>query len=163
MPDLITHIAFSHLAIRTTELFRKNMKSDPFRLLFYLGTMLPDLLTRPWYILFPKTYAWTVAIHTPIGAAITCGIIAQFFHDSLRRRAFIFLLSGTVSHFLLDSLQKQVIYNNYWFFPFSWKTVGWGLVWAGTLIEWIPVWLLVIALFESVVWIVQRKNSKTSD
>ena len=56
MPDLITHMVFSHFLIRGYELLKNTKDFTPFRILFYVGTVLPDLLTRPWYILFADTY-----------------------------------------------------------------------------------------------------------
>ena len=43
MPDLITHLAFSHLVIRGFEWLKKETAFTPFRVLFYAGTILPDV------------------------------------------------------------------------------------------------------------------------
>ena len=158
MPDLITHMAFSHLIIRVYELLKKRTHFSPFRTLFYLGVILPDIMTRPLYILFADTYDWTVALHTPFGAILICGIISYFIDPKIRKKAFLFLTSGTLSHFLLDAFQKQLIYNNYWLFPFSWKSVGWGIAGAGTILEWIPVWLMIILVFEITIWIIEKRK-----
>jgi hypothetical protein len=160
MPDLITHLAFSHLLIRGYEWIKKVPAFTPFRVLFYLGTLLPDVVTRPFYILLPATYDWTAALHTPIGAFTLSGLITLFFAPSIRRKTFLFLSIGCMSHFLLDAFQTQLIYNNYWFFPFSWKSVGWGITGAGIILEWIPVWILIVLSVEGTVWI-KHKNQET--
>ena len=160
MPDLVTHMVFSHLLIRLYELIKNRMGFTPFRTLFYIGTVLPDILTRPWYIIFSGTYDWTVAMHTPFGAILVSAILSLFFQSSIRKKTFFFLTGGVISHFILDALQKQLIYNNYWFFPFSWKSVGWGIAGAGTMLEWIPVWLGIIVVFELTVLIVHRSTTK---
>jgi hypothetical protein len=53
MPDLITHTAVAHLIRRPFE--SVNPSDDPaqMRILFLVGVMLPDLMSRPWYILSP--------------------------------------------------------------------------------------------------------------
>ncbi|MBN2103738.1 hypothetical protein JW835_06835 [bacterium] len=163
MPDLITHMAFSHLIIRVYELLKKQMHFSPFRTLFYIGVILPDILTRPGYILFSGTYDWTVALHTPMGAMMVCCILSFLFEKAIRKRAFLYLTFGALSHFILDALQKQLIYNNYWFFPFSWKSVGWGIAGAGTILEWIPVWLIVILIFEITVWMGRKRKKSLSE
>ena len=160
MPDLITHLAFSHLAIRGYQWIGKKTAFTPFRVLFYAGTILPDVVTRPVYILLPSTYDWTVALHTPLGAFTLSGLIALFFAPSARKKTFLFLATGCMSHFLLDAFQTQLIYNNYWFFPFSWKSVGWGIASAGTILEWIPVWILVIVIVEGIVWLKKESRNK---
>lgn len=161
MPDLITHMVFGHLMIRSYELIKNKVNYGPFRCIFYIGTVLPDVFTRPLYILFPFTHDWTIAMHTPLGAIVLCGILSLLFTPSLRKHAFVLMAAGSLGHFILDALQRQIIYNNYWFFPFSWKTVGWGLAGAGTILEWVPVWLLIVICFECIVWIVQKHNSSS--
>lgn len=160
MPDLITHMVFSHFLIRIFEQIKNHGKFGPFRVLFYIGVLLPDILTRPCYILFADTYAWTVAIHTPAGSIVTCAIIAMLFDLKIRKNVFVFLLAGILSHFMLDSLQKQLINNNYWFFPFSWKPVGYGIVGAGEIIEWIPVLLITVLVFETILWFLNRNRER---
>jgi len=160
MPDLVTHMAFSHLMIRGFELTKNRPRFGSFRTLFYMGTILPDLLTRPWYILFTDTHDWTVAMHTPVGAVLVCAILSLLFEASLQKPAFLFLTGGAMSHFLLDAFQKQLIYNNYWFFPLSWKAVGWGIAGAGTIVEWIPVWLGIVLIFEVSVWTIQKIKNR---
>ncbi len=160
MPDLITHLTLSHLLIRSHELIRKPAAALPFRILFYSGILLPDILTRPWYILFPGTYRWTVALHTPLGSILFCAAAAMLFESPIRKRAFLYLAAGSAAHFVLDALQKQVIYNNYWFFPVSWKPVGWGIAGAGTYLEWIPLWIGLVIVFESIVRLFNRRKNR---
>lgn len=158
MPDLITHMVFSHFIIRSFEQIKNVSKYQHFRVLFYLGVILPDILTRPWYILFRDTYDWTVALHTPAGAVIICAILALLFEPGLRKMTFIYLTVGSLSHFVLDSLQTQLINNNYWFFPFSWKPIGYGIAGAGEIIEWIPAFLVAVIVFEMILWFLNRRN-----
>ena len=160
MPDLITHVALSHLVIRPFDLGASNSKPFSIWILFYLGTMLPDLLTRPWYILFPVTKDWTLVFHTPLGMLITSGCIALLFTPHLRKSAFLNLIGGGGLHFLLDSLQKQIYGNNFWLFPLSYKNFEIGIAWAEDFLNLIPLWILLIALLESGHWIMRRKTKR---
>lgn len=160
MPDLITHVALSHLVIRPFDLRASNPEQFSIRILFYLGTVLPDLLTRPWYILFPVTKDWTLVFHTPLGMLITSGCIALLFTPRLRKSAFLNLIGGGSLHFLLDSLQKQIYGNNFWLFPLSYKNFEIGIAWAEDFLNLIPLWILLIALLESGQWIMRRKTKR---
>jgi len=148
MPDLVTHTAVAHLLRRSIDLKKYSRADSRLRVLFYLGTILPDILTRPWYILFPSTHDWTLPFHTPIGALLICALLALFFESRLQKRAFAWLASGTVLHFLLDGLQRQVVDNNLWLYPFSWKDFGYGFLWAGEIMRFIPVTLGLVVLLE---------------
>lgn len=158
MPDLITHVAVSHLIKRPFELRYTEKQMVPFRILFYLGIVLPDILTRPWYILFPVTEDWTVFFHTPLGMLLIISLISLFLEPSLRRKAFINLSAGVGFHFLLDALQKQVTGNNYWLFPFSWKNFGYGIMWADEFMDLIPVWIGLVVLMEFGVYFLRKRN-----
>ena len=157
MPDLITHVALSHLVRRPFDRRASQGKILPLRPLFYLGTILPDILTRPWYILFPITHDWTLCLHTPLGMLLFTGILALFFESSLRKRAFINLSTGVGCHFLLDALQKQVTGNNFWLFPFSWKSVEYGIAYAEDYLDLIPLWIGMIGIMEAGIYIWKKK------
>ncbi len=159
MPDLITHITFSHLIRRPLDLLPSARSFASVHSLFYLGTLLPDLLTRPWYILFPVTRDWTVFFHTPFGMLITAGFLSLLFSPQLRKNAFLNLICGAGFHFLLDSFQKQVTGNNFWLFPFSYKNFGLGLAWAEDFLNFIPLWIGLVILLELWLW-KRRENNR---
>jgi hypothetical protein len=144
MPDLITHTAVAHLIRRPFESANTSNNPAPMRILFLIGVMMPDLMSRPWYILSPAVHDWVVAFHTPAGMLAACAAASLLLERSLRRKAFLWLFSGAVLHFAVDSLQKQVSGNNFWLFPFSWKNFGIGLFWAGEAIPFVPVWLALV-------------------
>jgi len=158
MPDLITHITISHLIRRPFDLLSSAQPLSSVHSLFYLGTLLPDLLTRPWYILFPVTRDWTVFFHTPFGMLITSGFLALLFSPSLRRSVFLHLICGAGLHFLLDSLQKQITGNNFWLFPFSYANYSLGLAWAEEFMYYIPLWIMLVVLLE--LWFWKRRSGK---
>ena len=158
MPDLITHVAIAHIIKRGSEFTFFQERSAAFRVLFYLGTILPDILTRPFYIIFPATHAWTFPFHTPFGMFVICTLIAQFFEKAIRKQALISLMTGALLHFLLDFWQKQIIGGYRWLFPFSWKTVGIGCFWADEIIPLIPVWILAVIVIESCILCWNKKS-----
>lgn len=158
MPDLITHMAVSHIVRRPYELARKGKTVFPFRSLFYLGTILPDILTRPLYIVFPATFNWTYPFHTLLGMGLIILIISQLFNSGIQKRVFINLTGGTVLHFIVDALQVQMHGNNFWLFPFSWKNFNYGITTAGKMIEYIPFWILAIIILEGGIYWIHRCN-----
>lgn len=158
MPDLITHVTIAHILRRPFELVKQQKAVLPFRTLFLLGTILPDILTRPFYILFPIDQDWTVALHTPLGGWLSCTIIAFLFKPAIRKRAYINLLGGAGIHFLLDSLQKQIVGNNFWLFPFSYKNFSIGIMTAGELIPFIPLWIGLVIILELSIFLYRKKK-----
>jgi hypothetical protein len=141
MADLIAHTAFASGLIRSPRFFR-------FRSVLYVGTVLPDILSRPVYILMPQLYPYTVAIHTPVFMAALSLFLCQFFHANLRAAILKYLWVGIALHFILDLFQKHTFPDYFWFFPFSWKSFEIGLYWAEDLFALIPVWIAIIVYGE---------------
>ena len=161
MPDLVTHTAIAHLIRRLFDLRKSTGAVSSLRILFYLGTILPDILTRPWYILFPATYNWSLPFHTPAGVLSACGLIALLFEPGLQKKVFWLLAAGSILHLILDGFQKQIIGNNFWLYPFTWKDFGYGVLWAGEIMRYIPYWLGLVVTMEIgvVVYKSARKRS----
>jgi hypothetical protein len=160
MPDLVTHIAVAHLLKRPFEIRNPSKDHAPLRTIFYLGVMLPDLMSRPWYILFPPVKDWVLAFHTPLGMLLTCALLAMFFEKPIRKKVFYFLIFGTMLHFAMDCLQKQVTGNNFWLFPFSYRNFGFGLFWAGDAVAFVPAWIALVAVMEGVFYITKRRSNQ---
>ncbi|MDZ7337947.1 MAG: hypothetical protein ONB30_05355 [candidate division KSB1 bacterium] len=132
MPDLTTHLALTHLGSRPLRL-------GSARLPLYLGALLPDLLTRPFYILYPPAYFVVYSLHTPVATGLAALAVAQLFAPELRPQVRTGLLAGSAFHFALDVLQRQVGNAYYWLFPLSWKTFDLGLFWPEDSLRWLPV------------------------
>lgn len=162
MPDLLTHVAISHLVRRPFDFSRKENNPVPFRILFYFGTILPDILTRPFYILFPITKDWTTPFHTPFGMLLTCALITFLFETSIRRKVFMNLLGGALFHFFLDTFQKHLTYNVFWLFPFSWKNDGFQFLGADEFLDLIPLWIGLVILLELILFIRKKLIKKHS-
>ena len=141
MPDLVTHTAAAYLISRSNRFER-------FRVLFYVGTILPDILARPIYILWPKLFYYTIAIHTPVFMLVFTLLLVEFFPSTSRKSARLYLLAGIVLHFLLDLFQRHLLTGYYWFFPFSWASFELGLFWPEEPLQLLPLWLGMIFVVE---------------
>lgn len=152
MPDLITHAIAAYWLLRLPQFAR-------FRVIFYLGAILPDILARPIHILWPQLLLYTIAIHTPAFMIVLTLLIAEFFTAELRAPIRIYLLLGIGLHFFLDIFQKHLGDGYYWFFPFSWKSIEIGLFWPEASIRLLPLWLTLILLFEVTLRIIRIRKA----
>jgi len=146
MADLMTHFTFAYALTRFPRFAR-------FRVLLYTGVILPDILSRPFYILKPELYLYTVGIHTPVFMAFFCLLCAEFFPRDIRPDVRKYLMAGVGLHFFVDLFQKHLLSGCLWFFPFSWRSFEIGWYWPHELLRFIPVWILFIASVESVIFI----------
>ncbi|MBI1310928.1 hypothetical protein GC176_06430 [bacterium] len=139
MPDLVTHLASGYVVVLPLR------DRTALRLMLLAGVLLPDLLTRPFYIIFPGTYDFVMPMHTPIGYAIACWLMTQLFSDrTLRNTAMTGLLTGGLLHFAADSLQKQLLTPYLWLFPVCRCEAHWGLFWPEAPLRAVPFMALLI-------------------
>jgi hypothetical protein len=150
MPDLITHTAMVYVLVRPW--WRQSV-----RVLFYIGALLPDVLSRPFYILWPALSPFTVALHTPIFVLLFVLFIAQWFTAPLRPLVRATLLSGCALHFLLDIFQKHIDGGYLLLFPFSWRFTDFGLFWPEATTQFAP-WLLVVIIVIEGIWTLGQKQ-----
>lgn len=153
MPDLVTHYAVAHLAARRSW--------RPATTMFLLGTLLPDLLTRPFYILLPQTYWLVTPLHTPVGIVIVSWMIAVLFRVEARRQIFMALVLGAFLHFALDAMQRHLVAGYFWLWPFSWWTTERGLFWPEESLMIAPVLAATIILLELVLYLRRRARYRT--
>ena len=151
MPDLLTHAAAAHLAGR-------RWFPRPAAILFTVGTMLPDLLSRPFYIIFPALHWWVMPLHTPIGVALVCWMVTGLFKKEQRKIVFVALFAGAMFHFLLDAPQKHVVAGYFWLFPFSWTTYEWGLWWSEDSVRIVPFVILLVAFVEIILYLQYQRR-----
>jgi len=119
---------------------------------------LPDVLTRPFYILFPQTFWVVQPLHSPVGLLFLCGLGALAFESSYRKTAFWNLLGGAYLHLFLDFFQKHVTNEYYSLFPFSWRTFEIGLFWPEESLAFIPWVLLAVTLMELSLTRIRRRG-----
>lgn len=139
MPDLATHLAAGYLGVKS-----KQGVSQGSNALFLAGNLLPDLLTRPFYTLFPRLYWLFAPLHTPVGLLLVCGLISYTFEERLRGMAFRALVLGAGLHLLLDALQKRVVAAYGILFPFAWRDLYVGLFWADESFYLLALLLIVL-------------------
>ncbi len=151
MPDLLTHLAMAHIVRRTSEIAQHKIYIPQTYTMFYLGSILPDLIVRPFTMVFHSrgVYWFLSPTHLPLGLVLLCYIIAMCFHKSHRKKFFGLLMLGSGLHCFLDVLQKHLTSGDYhWFFPFSWKTFSLQLFWPSDSILALPFLLVIFIILE---------------
>ena len=114
MPDWFTHSLIGWITGKTT-------KQDI--ALLVVGALIPDLvkISLAFTLFGLNHHQLFEPLHTPIGALLVAGIIALFFNDI--RKAFIPLVIGVSTHFILDFFLVNVSGGMKLLFPVSWE--GW--------------------------------------
>ena len=139
MPDLISHCLVSRI------LFLGKFKK--YLLLFLIGAILPDVLTRAPLFFFSGCYrcAWWIGVfHSPFPLFFVVLLFSLFFKRV--KEAFGALFLGVLLHLFFDSFQRHLGGGYYWLFPFSFQTAEWGLIWPETSLSFIPPLLLITIL-----------------
>jgi len=140
MPDIITHTTFAYL-------IRKRNWDIHFLILFLLGAMLPDLLTRPFTTFFKPEQYFINASHTPSVVLLWIILISQFFEREIRWQVFKYISLGTLTHFFLDLFQIST--NNIGYqllFPFSEWNFSFNLFWADESIFIAPIMAIIFLI-----------------
>ena len=96
--------------------------------------------------------------HLPVGSFLLAGIASLFFQE--KKKAFIFLSLGIVTHYLMDLLLIQVGYGMSLLYPLNWT--GFTLNLVPNDDYYITIVALIVALVIYLVtnWIKSRNNSK---
>jgi hypothetical protein len=134
MPDLLTHLVVAQ-GCRTAA------RGGWLTSWFLIGAVLPDLLLRPISIGFPELFWFFMPLHTPVGLFLVCMLISGVQQEESRRLVFYNLLGGVGLHLFLDFFQKHIGGGYYLLFPFSWRSLEWGLFWPETSLYLLPVWI----------------------
>lgn len=140
MPELVTHTVAAYL-------IRKRNIPTADLLIYLFGAMLPDLLTRPFMILYPPIRYFVNVLHTPVALVLVIYLIAQYFEDSIRNKVMKLLALGTFTHLFLDLFQNSIQYRGYsWFFPFTFWDFRIGLFWPEDSVSYLPITLAVFVI-----------------
>jgi hypothetical protein len=148
MPDLLTHIIIA-------QGWRKGLGYS-LTSWFLVGTVLPDILTRPFNIIFPSLFWFFMPLHTPVGLFLVCAFISRFFQPEKQNPVLYNLLGGSALHLLLDLFQKHIGSGYHLLFPFSWSSFEIGLIWPETSLYLLPLWLAMGAFFAGR-WLLRTK------
>jgi len=156
MPDLITHCLASRIILLG--------RLKKYLLLFALGTILPDVLSRVPVLFMAGCYrcAWAFTVlHSPLPLILFVLLLSLLFTN--KKQAFFSLFFGMVLHLGLDSLQKHISESYYWFFPFSFKTAEFGLFYPETSLYFIlPLLLISLLIYTFELYFRGRKAQKKS-
>lgn len=152
MPDLLTHTLF---------VYPLKFKVKKFTPIILLGAVLPDILSRIPSVLFPfqSKIRWAqAALHTPMALLLICLLVSLFFQEKLRINIFKYLFIGSSTHFLLDLLQKSLTTGCFLFFPFSFDSFSFSLIWPNDIVLLIfPLLVLNLLLYVRNFWYHQQK------
>lgn len=140
MPDLVTHTVAAYI-------IRKRSISTNDLLVYLFGAMLPDLVTRPFMIIYPPIRYFFHTFHTPVALLLIIYLISQFFEDNIKYKIMKLLSFGVISHLILDLFQNSVSYRGYsWFFPITYWDFNIGLFWPEDSVNFLPITILVLAI-----------------
>ncbi len=120
MPDWLTHTLVGWITGKT---IKQEIS------LVVVGSLIPDITKL--YLLFDlilqeQAEDLFLPIHTPFGALLIALIIALFFPDI--KKAFIPLIFGVATHFILDMFLLNVSGGMPLLFPFSWAEWQFDLI-----------------------------------
>ncbi len=135
MPDLVTHVMAGYGLQRGLW-----PRLSPW---FLAGAVLPDILTRPFTIIWPGSFWWTMPLHTPMGLLFVCAAIALVCKPGISGSVFLNLGAGVLVHLFLDLFQAHLAGSYYLLFPFSWRSVEVNLMWPETSLYLLPVWIAI--------------------
>ena len=139
MPDLATHVVAAYLVVEARPEWRTGAVP------FLLGTVLPDVLTRPFYMALPELFWFFFPLHSPFALLFVCYPLSLLFKWRPRHKVFLPLYLGCLMHIGLDLLQKSVTQAYAPLFPFSWAQWSAGLFWPDEGLLLLPV-LLTLTL-----------------
>lgn len=146
MPDLLSHLAAGYV-------FLPKIKSRGWFVIFLTGICLPDLATRPFYIIFPELFWYVMPAHTPVGLLVLSFGLSGLFIAAQRQRVFFMLTFGWALHLLLDLLQKHTHGGYVLLFPISWNIFEFGFFPPESSLFFLPLWLLIGSL---ILWRIKR-------
>jgi hypothetical protein len=160
MPDLITHLVATHFISRTPNLFRNKLLDfyNAYRLLIYLGTIFPDLISKPLAFLSWKLYNFSIALHSPFCVLIECFIFSQFIYIKNRKTTFGIMIFFSFFHILVDSLQEGINPGYQILYPFSFNRYGFNWVSSEMYLQALVVFLIIAILIETYLFIKRRKT-----
>lgn len=146
MPDLITHIAATHLIVRLPSVFRNRILNyyNNYKSFIFLGAIFPDIISKPFQYISPRLYNFSLPLHSPFVVLITAYILTRFIYIKDKNTSFYTIAFFSVFHILLDNFQKGLNPGYQTFFPFSLKRYGFNLISSE-----IYIYIMIVLLFFS--------------
>ena len=129
MPDIVSHLASGYLIRNFQNKSKIFQRAFP---LILFGLVLPDLFSRPYWIIGPGFFFTSHYFHTPFACFFQTLAITSFFAPVHRKLAFRALTFGWVLHQGFDLLQRSLDPGYYYiFWPLLNQPFRIGLFWAG--------------------------------
>lgn len=127
MPDWVVHVAVAWSLCRVLRLRYQEFNPGN-TVLVMVGSIFPDAIkvSIPIELMGFDLWDYIYVFHLPVGTFLLAGIASLFFQD--KKKAFLFLSLGIVTHYLLDLLLIQVGYGMPLFYPLSWMGFTLNLV-----------------------------------
>ena len=157
MPDWVTHIVVAWTLCRVLSFKFKEFNSAN-TLIVITGALIPDIskVVLGLSLLGIDASDYFATIHLPTGSIIVAGIFSLLFPE--KKKAFLFLGLGILTHYILDSLLEHVSGGIYLLFPFSWWQ--WQLELTTSSDYWITLLAVSIAVL---VYLIGREVDKNDD
>ena len=142
MPDWITHIVVAWTLCRILRFKFKEFNSAN-TMIVITGALIPDIVK---IVIVLKSvgidiYEYLAPLHLPSGSFLLAGIISLLFPE--KKKAFLFLGLGVITHYSLDIILEHVSGGIYLFYPFSWWQ--WQLEITNSSDYWVTLLALSIA------------------
>jgi hypothetical protein len=130
MPDLLTHLVATHFITRAPNLFKNRFVQFyvNYRPLIFLGTIFPDVISKPFQFISWKLYNYGLAFHTPFCVIFACYIFSRFFYIKDRKTTFWIMTGFSFFHIFVDSFQRGIYPGYQLLFPFSLRRYGFNFV-----------------------------------
>jgi hypothetical protein len=157
MPDWVTHIAVAWTLCRILSFKFKEFNSAN-TIIVITGALIPDIskIVLGLRLFGIDASDYFATIHIPTGSFIVAGIFSLLFPE--KKKAFLFLGLGILSHYILDSLLEHVSGGIYLLFPFNWWQ--WQLEFTNSSDYWITLLAVSIA---ALVYLIGREIDKNVD
>jgi hypothetical protein len=119
MPDWVTHIVVAWTLCRILSFKFKEFNAAN-TLIVITGALIPDIfkIVIGLQLFGIDATDYFEILHIPIGSYIVAGMLSLFFPE--KKKAFLFLGLGILTHYVLDSLLEHVSGGMYLLFPLSW-------------------------------------------
>ncbi len=157
MPDWVTHIAVAWTLCRVLNFKFKEFNAAN-TLIVITGALIPDIskVVLGLRLLGIDASDYFATIHLPTGSLLVAGIVSLLFPE--KKKAFLFLGLGILTHYILDSILEHVSGGIYLLFPFNWWQ--WQLEITNSSDYWITLLAVSIA---GLVYLIGREVDKNGD
>lgn len=151
MPDWTTHVIAGWITGKAT-------KSDVS--LVVAGSLLPDIfkIQMLFDALQINTHGFFDPLHTPCGTLLIALMLSLLF--KMAGRAFIFLMMGASTHYLLDFFLMHAAGGMKMLFPFSWEEYQIHIISSGNY--WVTVSALIIGAIFCIIF-ANKGNKKQAE